>query len=263
MANTDFLLDGNSSVFSVSHHFHDINVSNVGLWIFRSWSPISMYNIHIDTIRWQIPTSIKVIIPLVFMLTHHFRDIKVWNVWPWMIRSRSWSTTFAVVPFNGKYLTSYLMAIVMLAFLQCLSKEPLEKCDLEIQVKVMKSNICKGSVWWQISTSIKVVLEHFSLALTVFEILTFQNLWPWKCRSRSGRTTFKVIRFNGKYATFYLLAIVTFALSLTIYEIFANREKCKNIDLKNEGQVHGVEKRNLRQSIRNVLIHIGDFSPEF
>ena len=29
---------------------------------------------------------------------------------------------------------------------------------------------------WQISTSIKVVLEHFSLALTIFEIFTFQNL---------------------------------------------------------------------------------------
>ena len=39
------------------------------------------------------------------------------------------------------------------------------------------------------STSIKFVNEHFSLAVTIFEILTFQNLWPWKCKSKSRCTT--------------------------------------------------------------------------
>ena len=37
------------------------------------------------------------------------------SVWPWKCGSRSWCTT-TVVPFNGKYLTSYLMVIVMFAF---------------------------------------------------------------------------------------------------------------------------------------------------
>ena len=46
---------------------------------------------------------------------------------------------------------------------------------LTILVKVKKCNIYNGSIRWQISTSIEVVLEHFSLAFTVFEIYTFEN----------------------------------------------------------------------------------------
>ena len=34
----------------------------------------------------------------------------------------------------------------------------------------MEYNICNGSNRWQISTSVKVVHEHFSLALAVLEI---------------------------------------------------------------------------------------------
>ena len=43
---------------------------------------------------------------------------------------------------------------------------------------------------WQIWTCIKVILEHFSLVLTVSEIFTFQNTCPWKCRSRLWRTRY-------------------------------------------------------------------------
>ena len=59
------------------------------------------------------------------------------------------------------------------------------------------------------------------------------------------------------------MAIVMFALSLTVYEIVANQEKCKNFDLENECQDQGVEKRDLRHLTRNVRIHIGDFFLEF
>ena len=41
----------------------------------------------------------------------------------------------------------------------------------------------------------------------------------------SRRTTFAVVPFDGKYPTSYLIAIVVFALSLSIYEIFANQEQ--------------------------------------
>ena len=47
--------------------------------------------------------------------------------------------------------------------------------DLEIWVKVLEYNIRNGPVRWQISASIKVIPGHFSLALIVFEIFTFQN----------------------------------------------------------------------------------------
>ena len=52
-----------------------------------------------------------------------------------------------------------------------------------------------------------------------------------------------------------------FALSLTIYEIFANK-KNGNFDLENEGQDQEVAKRGLRHSARNVQVHIGDFFSE-
>ena len=48
--------------------------------------------------------------------------------------------------------------------------------------------------------------------------------------------------FDGKYTTSYLMVIVMLALSLTVYEIFANYEKCQYVDLENEDQGQGVEK---------------------
>ena len=46
--------------------------------------------------------------------------------------------------------------------------------------------------------------------------------------------TFVIVTFDGKYATSYLMAIVMFDLSHTVYEIFANEEQCQNFDLENE-----------------------------
>ena len=36
--------------------------------------------------------------------------------------------------------------------------------------------------------------------------------------------------------TFYLMAIIMFAVSMTFYEIIANEMKCKKLDLDNDGQ---------------------------
>ena len=44
------------------------------------------------------------------------------------------------------------------------------------KVNVMEYNIRIGPILWQISISIKVILEHFWLALTVFEIFKLQIL---------------------------------------------------------------------------------------
>ena len=54
----------------------------------------------------------------------------------------------------------------------------------------------------------------FSLALTVFQILAFQILWPWTSRSSSWCSAFDV-----KYITWYLVAIVILPLNLTIHYI--------------------------------------------
>ena len=71
------------------------------------------------------------------------------------------------------------------------------------------------------------------------------------------RTTFAV---DDNHPTSYLMAIEMFVQSLTVYEIFANQGNFQNIDLENEVQGHGVEKRDLRHSTRNVRIDKWFFS---
>ena len=44
------------------------------------------------------------------------------------------------------------------------------------------------------------------------------------------------------------------AISVTIYEIFANQMKCKKFDLENECQGQRGEKLDLRHSIENVRL---------
>ena len=92
-------------------------------------------------------------------------------------------------------------------------------------------NIRNGEIRWQISTSIKVILEHFFLAFTVFQklnIIRFPDiLWHWKYRSRSRCTTFAMAPFDGKYLTSRLMVIVGFALSLTTCDIFSKIIKCQ------------------------------------
>ena len=56
------------------------------------------------------------------------------------------------------------------------------------------------------------------------------------------------------------MAMVMFARSLTVHEMFAKQDKFQNFDLQNEGQ--GVKERDLRQSTGNVRIYIGDFFSE-
>ena len=130
---------------------------------------------------------------------------------------------------------------------------------LKIWIMVTTYNIRNGIIRWRISTSIKVMLDHFSPALTVFQILTFQITWPSKYRSRSRYVTFALTPFDGKYTTFYSMTTASFALSLTIYEIFSNQIKFHKFYLENKGQDHGGEKQDLRRSTRNDRFYIIDF----
>ena len=57
---------------------------------------------------------------------------------------------------------------------------------------------------------------------------------------------------ESPYMTFDLKAIVMFAISLTVDDIFANQIKCPMFDLENEGQGQRGEKSDLRHSTGNV-----------
>ena len=62
--------------------------------------------------------------------------------------------------------------------------------------------------------------------------------------------------------TSYLISIVVFALSLTVYVIFENQMKRNKFDIENEGQGQGVEKLNSYHSIKNKIsvLYRGYFS---
>ena len=53
------------------------------------------------------------------------------------------------------------------------------------------------------------------------------------------------------------MAIVMFALSITVYEIFAYQIKRQTFNLENESQAQGEEERDLRHSTGNLRFLIG------
>ena len=67
--------------------------------------------------------------------------------------------------------------------------------------------------------------------------------------------------FDDKYLTYYLIALVMLALSLTICEICEKTRKPQKVDLENEGQ--GVHEKDLHHSTENVRILIEEFFKNF
>ena len=64
-----------------------------------------------------------------------------------------------------------------------------------MKVKVTEYNIHNGAIWWRISTSVKVVMNIFALALTVCDILLFltfnlENLGKGPVVEKTGITPF-------------------------------------------------------------------------
>ena len=113
------------------------------------------------------------------------------------------------------------------------------KClTLKMKFKVTDYTNRNDPVTWQISTSIKVLLEHFSQALTVFKIFTFQISWPGKCRSKSWCKKFATASYDGKYLTSWRMTIVIVAF----FQPIPN----KKFDFENIGNGH------CRHSIANI-----------
>ena len=91
-----------------------------------------------------------------------------------------------------------------------------------------------------------------SVAHTVFQILLFQILWPWKRRSRSQYSVFAMSPCDSKHMTSYLMAIVMFAPPHHLRDIRKNIEniECKKFNLQNKCQGQGGEKRHLRNRMK-------------
>ena len=112
-----------------------------------------------------------------------------------------------------------------------------EFVTLKMSVKVIMYNNCNGAIQWLVLTSIKVVLDNFLLALTVFQILYIYSfpeiVWPCKFRSRSWCTKSAVVPFDRKYMISYLMAIAIIALSLTVCKIFDHDNLTLKMKVKN------------------------------
>ena len=125
-----------------------------------------------------------------------------------------WCHSMANINLCESHMTHFATALTVFEILM------FQICDLENLGQVTECN--NGPIRWQksisvkvnldhfstwsttfamvpLTTSIKVMLQHCSLVLTVFAIFTFQNAWPWKCRSRLWCTTIAVAPFDGKY----------------------------------------------------------------
>ena len=108
------------------------------------------------TIWWQIPDFLSSYLMAIVMFVF-FQSLLVkiatWKVWPWKFGLWSWSTIFAMVPFDGKILT--FIKVICEHFLTSshlfwdihISK----LVTLKMQVRVMMYNIHSGAIRWQIS----------------------------------------------------------------------------------------------------------------
>ena len=123
---------------------------------------------------------------------------------------------------NGNYCIFQRLLIKMASHLKSLT--------LKMYFKVMHCNIRNGPIRWQISTSIEIILAQFFanspfLRNSHFEILTLkirdlENVG----QGHDVQQHTAMATFDRKCPTSYLLAIVIFDLSLTVYETFANLE---------------------------------------
>ena len=96
---------------------------------------------------------------------------------------------------------------------------------LKMQVKIMEYNTRKGLILWHMPTSIKVTLMHFRQLLlfsrySQFKIHGIENAGHgYEVQNSKWRHSMENTRL------IYLMAIIMFALSLTVYEIFAKTRK--------------------------------------
>ena len=79
--------------------FQMFDLENLGSQCSHSMAKVNVYKSH----NWAFSLAIAVFQILLFQI-----------VWPWKSRLRSRCTKFAMAPFDAKYLTAYLMRIVIL-----------------------------------------------------------------------------------------------------------------------------------------------------
>ena len=115
-----------------------------------------------------------------------------------------------------------------------------------------------GFIRLRISTSIKVIIEHFSLALTVsrYYHINFCNL---ENVGQGHKVTLALTTFDGKNVTSYLITIVMFARSDHHLRDIRKSNKMSKIWPWKWRSRSRKRKAGLAPFDWNVLFHMGDF----
>ena len=93
--------------------------------------------------------------------------------------------------------------------------------------------LCEKTPWWvqtQLSVCVDTEIDSLASDRSLLHRILQEKPSSYS-RSRSQCITFSVAPLDGKCMFSYLMAIM-FALSLTIYKIFANQINCQKFDLK-------------------------------
>ena len=126
--------------------------------------------------------------------------IATWKVWPWKCRSRSRSTTFALIPFDGEYQTLHKSFLSIFASSHRFWDIHISKLvTLQMQIKVMTYNNRSGAIWWKIPDFLSDDNNNVCIFKHLIVKITICKVWPWRLRWRSLTTTFAVMPFDGKH----------------------------------------------------------------
>ena len=122
------------------------------------------------------------------------------GVWSWKWRSQWWSTTFAMVLFDGKYKHSktkihiFTLACTISEIVAYRKMFNLENLDQSHRVQHLQwfNSMANNNRY----TSLSAYNYARSHRLEVVKVCNFS---PWKIRSRSRSTTFVMVPFDGEY----------------------------------------------------------------
>ena len=127
-----------------------------------------------------------------FASSHFFEIFTFQNSWHWKCKLGSWCTTFTVMPFDGKVLTSYLKAIIMCTFFQSSQNSNL-KFDLE---NLGQGHRVPHLRWSNSMANVNIYKLNLSnICYILFRDIYISNFTKFitlKCRPRSWCTTFAV-----------------------------------------------------------------------
>ena len=105
-------------------------------------------------------------------------------------------------------------------------------------------------------------MSAFCASSHCFRDINVSSIWSWKCRSTPRCTTVEMTLFDDKYIISYFIAVVMFAPSFTLCEIFAKIIKCQVWPWKWRSNWRW-RKTGLEPFDGNVRFHIGDISLNF